>query len=143
MTAAAGIRMKSPTHAGGFVKHEIIEPHGLSVTNAARILGVTRPALSALLEERATLSPGMALRLKKKPLASQWTTSCQCKKATTSPKPESGRRDQRRPLRWYSAADAGLSDASLVKMGAIPRSRSIKSIFLKLSNIGESLHEFN
>jgi antitoxin HigA-1 len=65
MSAAAGIRMKSPAAPGGFVKHEIIEPHGLSVTDAARILGVTRPALSALLNERATLSPEMALRLEK------------------------------------------------------------------------------
>jgi addiction module HigA family antidote len=64
MGAATGIRMKNPAHPGGFVKHEIIEPHSLSVTDAARILGVTRPALSALLnEERTTLSPEMALRL--------------------------------------------------------------------------------
>jgi addiction module HigA family antidote len=61
----AGIRMKSPCHPGGFVKHEIIEPHGLSETDAARILGVTRPALSALLNERATLSPEIALRIEK------------------------------------------------------------------------------
>ena len=65
MSAAAGIRMKNPAHPGGFLEHEIIEPHGLSVTDAARVLGVTRPALSALLNERATLSPEMALRLEK------------------------------------------------------------------------------
>ena len=65
MSAAAGIRMKNPAHPGGFVKHEIIEPHGLSVTDAARVLGVTRPALSALLNERASLSPEMALRIEK------------------------------------------------------------------------------
>jgi antitoxin HigA-1 len=65
MSAAASIRMKTPAHPGGFVKHEIIEPHGLSVTDAARVLGVTRPALSALLNERATLSPEMALRIEK------------------------------------------------------------------------------
>jgi antitoxin HigA-1 len=65
MSAAAGIRMKSPAHPGGFMKHEIIEPHGLSVTDAARVLGLTRPALSALLNECATLSPEMALRLEK------------------------------------------------------------------------------
>jgi addiction module HigA family antidote len=57
--------MKNPAHPGGCVKHEIIEPFGLSVTDTARILGVTRPALSALLNERATLSPEMALRLEK------------------------------------------------------------------------------
>ncbi|MFO1101328.1 MAG: HigA family addiction module antitoxin [Methylocystis sp.] len=65
MTAATGIRLKSPAHPGGFVKSEIIEPLGLSVTEAARVLGVTRPALSALLNERAALSPEMALRIEK------------------------------------------------------------------------------
>ena len=38
---------------------------GLSVTRAAGVLGVTRPALSALLNERASLSPEMALRIEK------------------------------------------------------------------------------
>jgi addiction module HigA family antidote len=47
------------------VKSEIIEPLDLSVTGAARVLGVTRPALSALLNERAHLSPEMALRIEK------------------------------------------------------------------------------
>lgn len=60
-----GIRMQSPAHPGGFVKHEIIAPLALSVTDAAKALGVTRPALSALLNERAALSPEMALRIEK------------------------------------------------------------------------------
>jgi addiction module HigA family antidote len=57
--------MKNPAHPGGFVRSEIIEPFGLSVTDAARVLGVTRAALSALLNERSDLSPEMALRLEK------------------------------------------------------------------------------
>ena len=65
MSAAAGIRMKNPPHPAGFLKTEIIEPLGLSVTAAARVLGVTRPALSALLKERTSLSPEMALRVEK------------------------------------------------------------------------------
>jgi antitoxin HigA-1 len=44
---------------------EVIEPLDLSVTRAAEILGVTRPALSALLNGRASLSPDMALRIEK------------------------------------------------------------------------------
>jgi addiction module HigA family antidote len=44
---------------------EVIEPLGLSVTKAATVLGVTRPALSALLNGRAALSPDMALRIEK------------------------------------------------------------------------------
>ena len=44
---------------------EVIEPLDLSVTQAARVLGVTRPALSALLNGRAALSSNMALRIEK------------------------------------------------------------------------------
>lgn len=65
MSTAQGIRMKNPVHPGGFVKTEIIQPLGLSVTDAAQALGVTRPALSALLNERASLSSEMALRIEK------------------------------------------------------------------------------
>ena len=65
MSSAKGIRMQNPAHPGGFVKSEIIEVLCLSVTSAAQVLGVTRPALSALLNERARLSPEMALRIEK------------------------------------------------------------------------------
>jgi antitoxin HigA-1 len=65
MNSLQGIRMKAPVHPGGFVKNEIIEGYGLSVTGAAEVLGVSRPALSAFLNGRAQLSPEMALRLEK------------------------------------------------------------------------------
>lgn len=65
MSAIAGIRLKNPAHPGGFIKHEIIEPLDLSVTAAANVLGVTRATLSTLLNERAHLSPEMALRIEK------------------------------------------------------------------------------
>ena len=65
MGTTQGLRMKSPAHPGGFVKSEIVEAVGLTVTGAAAALGVTRPALSALLNERASLSPEMALRIEK------------------------------------------------------------------------------
>jgi antitoxin HigA-1 len=61
----AGIRMKNPAHPGGFIKSEIIEPLGLSVTAAAQALGVTRATLSTLLNERSQLSSEMALRIEK------------------------------------------------------------------------------
>jgi addiction module HigA family antidote len=60
-----GIRMKNPAHPGGFVKTEIIEPLGLSVTDAAQVLGITRAALSTFLNERADLSADMAIRIEK------------------------------------------------------------------------------
>jgi len=65
MIADHDSRLKEPAHPGGFVKHEVLKPLGLSVTEAAAALGVTRPALSALLNERAHLSPEMAIRLEK------------------------------------------------------------------------------
>lgn len=65
MTEASGVRMKSPAHPGGFIRTEIIEPLNLSITAAAAALGVTRPALSALVNERAALSPDMAIRIDK------------------------------------------------------------------------------
>jgi addiction module HigA family antidote len=57
--------MKNPPHPGGLIRREIIEPLGLSVTEAASALGVTRQALSNLLNERTALSPDMALRIEK------------------------------------------------------------------------------
>lgn len=63
--ATISIRMKAPVHPGDFIKAEIIEPTGLTVTDAAKVLGVTRAALSALLNQRANLSPEMALRIEK------------------------------------------------------------------------------
>ena len=65
MNARNEIRMKIPAHPGGFIKHEIIAPLELTVTAAAQALGVTRAALSTLLNERASLSPEMALRVEK------------------------------------------------------------------------------
>lgn len=57
--------MKTPPHLGGFIRREIVEPLGLSVTEAASALGVTRQALSNLLNERTALSADMALRIEK------------------------------------------------------------------------------
>jgi addiction module HigA family antidote len=57
--------MMNPPHPGDFVRTEIIEPAGLSVTAAAVALGVSRPALSSLLNGKAGLSGEMALRIEK------------------------------------------------------------------------------
>ena len=65
MAQAQGIRMKAPAHPGGFVKTEILEPLGLSVTGAARALGITRAALSTFLNEHTSLSADMAIRIEK------------------------------------------------------------------------------
>ncbi len=59
------MRMARPAHPGQFIRMEVIAPLRLSVTEAAKVLGVTRPALSAFLNGRAALSPDMALRVEK------------------------------------------------------------------------------
>ena len=55
--------MQSPPHPGGIVKRQCLEPLDLSITRAARGLGVTRQALSELVNERAGVSVDMAIRL--------------------------------------------------------------------------------
>jgi addiction module HigA family antidote len=57
--------MFKPPHPGVFLREEIVKLHNLSVIEAASILGVSRPALSKLLNARAALSPEMALRFEK------------------------------------------------------------------------------
>lgn len=57
--------MKNPPHPGDFIRTEIIEPAGLTVTAAAEALRVSRPALSSLLNGKADLSGDMALRIEK------------------------------------------------------------------------------
>ena len=55
--------MYNPPHPGGIVKYECLEPLGLTVTRAAEGLGITRQALSNLLNEKSGMSVDMALRL--------------------------------------------------------------------------------
>ena len=55
----------TPAHPGDFIRTEIVEELGLSITKAAEVLGVRRATLSDLLNGRASLSPEMALRIEK------------------------------------------------------------------------------
>src|ERR1700692_2624525 len=57
--------MKNPPHPGLTVRHECLEPLGLTVTEAAKGLGVTRQALNNLVSGRSGISPEMAVRLAK------------------------------------------------------------------------------
>lgn len=59
------MRMLNPVHPGRFLKTEVIQAHKLSVTEAAKILRVSRPTLSSLLNAKADLSGDMALRFEK------------------------------------------------------------------------------
>jgi addiction module HigA family antidote len=58
-------RMHNPPHPGEIIRDQCLEPLGLSVTDAAKGLGVTRKALSELLNGHAGISPEMAIRLEK------------------------------------------------------------------------------
>ena len=64
--AGSGIKVSmTPSHPGEFIRAEIIEELGLTVSKAAEILGVRRATLSDLLHCKAVLSPEMALRIEK------------------------------------------------------------------------------
>ena len=57
--------MKNPPHPGLSIKRNCLDPLGLSVTEAAKVLGVARHTLSRVLNGRAAVSPAMAIRLEK------------------------------------------------------------------------------
>ena len=57
--------MFNPPHPGRMVRQECLEALGLSVTEGAKVLGVTRQALNNLVNEKAAISPEMAIRLEK------------------------------------------------------------------------------
>ena len=59
------MRMRNPVHPGRFLRTETIDAHNLTVTEAAKVLRVSRPTLSSLLNAKADLSGDMALRFEK------------------------------------------------------------------------------
>jgi len=57
--------MKTPPHPGLSVRHDCLEPLGLSVTKAAKKLGISRKQLSSIVNGHSGISPEMAIRLDK------------------------------------------------------------------------------
>jgi addiction module HigA family antidote len=57
--------MMRPPHPGEIIRHDVLKPLGVTISAAAKALRVTRPALSNLLNARASLTPEMALRIEK------------------------------------------------------------------------------
>ena len=57
--------MKNPPHPGAIILHDCIEPLGISITDAAAALGVSRNSLSELVNAKRGISPEMAVRLSK------------------------------------------------------------------------------
>lgn len=84
------ITNRKPVHPGLLLKMDVLIPLGLSITEAARDLGVTRKTLSELVNERASLSPDMAVRIGK----------------ATNTTPESWLNMQTKLDLWYSAQKA-------------------------------------
>jgi addiction module HigA family antidote len=64
-TEREDLKMKNPPHPGAVVLQECIEPLGLTITDAAAALGVTRNTLSELVNGKRGISPEMAVRLSK------------------------------------------------------------------------------
>src|SRR6056297_3053599 len=56
---------RKPTHPGEILLEDVIKPLGLTITEAAQKLGVSRKTLSELVNQRSSLSPEMALRISK------------------------------------------------------------------------------
>ena len=56
---------RRPTHPGRVFYEDVMKPLNMSVTETARMLGVSRKALSELINEKSSLSPQMALRISK------------------------------------------------------------------------------
>ncbi|MBH0177029.1 MAG: HigA family addiction module antidote protein [Nitrospira sp.] len=59
------MRMKNPPHPGLSVRHDCLEPLGLSIADGAKVLGVTRQAMNNLVTGKAGISAEMAIRLEK------------------------------------------------------------------------------
>jgi len=57
--------MKNPVHPGQIVRHDCLEPLGLSVTAGAKILGVSRQTLNKIVNGKSGITPEMAIRLTK------------------------------------------------------------------------------
>ena len=57
--------MKNPPHPGRIVRQDCIEPLGLTITGAAKALGITRQALNNVVNGKAGISPEMAVRISK------------------------------------------------------------------------------
>ena len=59
------MQMKNPPHPGGSIRRACLEPLGLSVTEGAKILGVSRQTLNNVINGKSGISPEMAIRLSK------------------------------------------------------------------------------
>lgn len=59
------MKMKNPAHPGELIRFDCLEPLGLSITDAAKALNISRQALNNLVNKKSGISPEMAVRLSK------------------------------------------------------------------------------
>lgn len=59
------VRKRKPTHPGGILKRQYLEPLHLTITEVANDLGISRKTLSKIINENGSITPDMALRLSK------------------------------------------------------------------------------
>lgn len=59
------MRMKNPPHPGLSIRHDCLDPLGLSIAEGAKVLGVTRQAMNNLVSGKSGISAEMAIRLEK------------------------------------------------------------------------------
>ena len=84
--------MKNPPHPGRSIRTACLEPLGLSVTEGAEVLGVTRQTLNNVIHGKSGISPQMAIRLSK---AFGSTPETWLRMPTTLPRPEKTRAKSR------------------------------------------------
>jgi antitoxin HigA-1 len=58
-------KLRRPTHPGGILRRHYIEPLSMTISGLAGVLGVSRKTLSEIVNEHASITPDMALRLSK------------------------------------------------------------------------------
>ncbi|GBE06446.1 MAG TPA: addiction module antidote protein, HigA family [Nitrospirae bacterium] len=58
-------RKRLPAHPGGILKRHYLDPLSLSISELAKILGVSRKTVSKIVNEHGSITPDMALRLSK------------------------------------------------------------------------------
>jgi len=58
-------KIRKPVHPGNVFLHDVLIPLGLTITDAAQMMGITRKALSELINEKSSCSVQMALRMAK------------------------------------------------------------------------------
>lgn len=102
--------MKNPPHPGRCIRNDCLEPLGLSVTEGAEVLGVSRQTLNNVIHGRSGISPEMAIRLSKAfgSHAGNLVTDAACLRSRPGPQGESKIKVRRQHMRRSDPADGRL-----------------------------------